>query len=509
MAPGVRKTFKKEFCSALSFAFGILIADEKESIVDYIKNKKYNVSYGCIEDLNTIATDVINKFYLDDNKAYKCFTAVSNSYIEASKKTEDSTYQAMESVVHNLNTMNSRAGAQCPFSSLNFGTDMSPEGRLVSEKLLLAQEAGLGDGETPIFPILIFKMKAGINFNPGDPGYYLFKLACRVSAKRLFPNFSNLDAPYNLKYYKPGHPETEVALMGCRTRVLSNDFDKDHEQSLSRGNIAFVSINLPKLAIRSNHDQKKFFNEFDKLIGLCKRQLLHRFDVLRKKHVYNFPFLMGQGVWIGSEKLNPNDTIEEILKQGSLSIGFVGLAEALVSLVGKHHGESDEAQELGLKIIGHLRDMTDKFTQQTGLNFSTFATPAENLAGRFARINQKQFGVVPGVTEKEYLTNSFHVPVYYKISAAKKIDIEAPYHDLCNAGHITYIEMDGDPLNNLDAFEKVIRYMHDKNIGYGAINHPVDRDPVCGYTGVIESECPHCHRVEGINQKQIIVKRGK
>ena len=383
---------------------------------------------------------------------------------------------------------------------------MSPEGRLVSEQLLLAQEAGLGNGETPIFPILLFKMKEGVNYNPGDPGYYLFKLSIRVSAKRLFPNFVNIDAPFNLQYYKPGQPETEISMMGCRTRVIGNDYDKTRQQSASRGNIAFVSINLPKLALNCGSDQKKFFDDFDKIIQLSKRQLLHRFDILRKKHVYNFPFLMGQGVWLDSEKLNPSDTIEEVLKHGSLSIGFVGLAEALVALIGEHHGQSEKAQKLGLKIIKHLRKRTDKFTQETGLNFSTFATPAESLAGRFAKINRQLFGIIEGVTDRDYLSNSFHVPVYCKISAYKKIDIEAPYHELCNAGHITYVEMDGDPLNNLEAFEKIVRYMHDKGIGYGAINHPVDRDPICGFTGVIKDECPHCHRKEVTEEKFILEK---
>lgn len=414
----------------------------------------------------------------------------------AMEATVRDTYQAMEGFVHNLNTMHSRAGAQVPFSSINYGTDTSWAGRLAVEQLLKATEAGLGHGETPIFPIQIFRVKSGVNYNPGDPNYDLFQLAMRCSAKRLFPNFSFIDAPFNYEFYKPNHPETEVAYMGCRTRVLGNVHDPDRQISPGRGNLSFTSINLVRCAIEANCDIKKFYARLDELLVATSEQLLQRFEVQSKRKVYNFPFLMGQGNWIDSEKLNPDDEVGEVLKHGSLSIGFIGLAETLTSLIGVHHGESNIAQDLGLEIIGHIREFCDKLAEDTGLNFSCLATPAEGLSGRFVRMDRKKYGVIPGVTDREYYTNSFHIPVHHKISAAKKIALEAPYHALTNAGHITYVEMDGDPLNNLEAFERLIRHMHDCGIGYGSINHPVDRDPVCGYNGIIGDECPNCHRNE-------------
>ena len=711
----------------------------------------------------------------------------------AVEETDRATYQAMEGFVHNLNTMSSRAGAQVPFSSINYGTDTSPEGRMIIKNVLLAQEAGLGNGETPIFPIHIFKVKEGVNFNPNDPNYDMFKLACRVSAKRLFPNFEFIDAPFNLKYYKEGNPDTEIATMGaaigsetvtikivdkiyfnipiahaydliyaeccndittpdwldadnigvfmishrptglhyivgttdirlrvrecindvvckgalgnhhlgdrdyytnydfeileicdiddlwkceqywndifnhnatgqsqiqtlsitfncqfvqsayvndlasrylaqfdtnddssiqedshyhhkitgkthcskcdmtkifilshgswtpirsiiyndptvpldllrihfngksigitedhplhttrgrieardlkigdklidatnnsimyeitkieridrqetydfetdndmfdlsgimshnCRTRVIGNVYDPSREIVTGRGNLSFTTINLPRLAIEAKRDIDKFFKSLDEMMNLVIAQLKHRFKIQCQKHVYNFPFLMGQGVWLDSEKLIETDDISEVLKHGSLSVGFIGLAECLVALIGKHHGESEEAQELGLKIIRHMRERTDKESEETHLNFTLFATPAESLSGRFIRIDKKRYGIIPGVTDKDYYTNSTHVPVYYPISAFDKIRIEAPYHELTNAGHISYVELDGDPTENLHAFEKIVRYMKQCGIGYGAINHPIDTDPICGYTGVIKNTCPHCGRRE-------------
>ena len=402
----------------------------------------------------------------------------------------------MEALVHNLNTMNSRAGAQTPFSSINYGTDTTPEGRMVTKNILLANEAGLGNGETPIFPIHIFKIKEGINYNPDDPNYDLFKLACRVSAKRLFPNFSFIDAPYNLQYYKPGDYRTEIAYMGCRTRVIGNVYDPSREIVTGRGNLSFTSVNLPRLAIEANHDLDKFFESLDNIMNLAIDQLKHRFEIQCQKKVRNFPFLMGQGIWLDSEKLAPDDSVAEVLKHGTLSVGFIGLAETLKSLIGEHHGESERARELGLEIIGRMRKRLDKEAQDTGLNFSLLATPAEGLSGRFVRMDAKKYGIIPGVTDRSYYTNSFHVPVYYPISAFEKIQIEAPYHALTNAGHISYVELDGDPLKNLSAFEKVIRCMKESGIGYGSINHPVDRDPVCGYTGIINDVCPQCGRPE-------------
>ena len=414
---------------------------------------------------------------------------------EAYLETNQETYQAMESLIHNLNTMNSRAGAQVPFSSLNYGMDTSPEGRMAMRNVLLATEAGLGDGETPIFPIQIFRVKEGFNYNKEDPNYDLFRLACRVSAKRLFPNFSFLDAPFNLQYYK-GTPETEIAYMGCRTRVIGNIYDPTKEISPGRGNLSFTSINLPRLAIKSKGDIDEFFEKLDRMIELSIQQLLERFEILCRRHVMNYPFLMGQGVWIDSEKLKPQDEVREVLKHGTLTVGFIGLAETLKSLIGYHHGESEKAQILGLQIIAHMRKRIDEASQKYQLNFSLIATPAEGLAGRFVKLDQKMFGKIKDITDREYYTNSFHVPVYYPISAFDKIKIEAPYHALTNGGHISYIEMDGDPTKNLPAFEKVIRAMHDAHIGYGAINHPVDRDPVCGYNGIIDDVCPKCGRKE-------------
>ncbi len=416
---------------------------------------------------------------------------------EALKETKRGTYQAMEALVHNLNTMHSRAGAQIPFSSINYGTDTSPEGRLVMESIMKATDAGLGNGETAIFPIQIFKVKEGVSFNPGDPNYDLFKLACRVSAKRLFPNFSFLDAPFNLQYYRPGRPETEIAYMGCRTRVIGNNYDPSHEIVNGRGNLSFTSINLPRIAIRSKGDVDFFFEELDRKMDLVFDQLMERYQIQAKKRVRNFPFLMGQGIWLDSDNLGPDDEVGEVLKHGTLSVGFIGLAETLKALIGEHHGESEYAQNLGLEIIGHMRKRVDEQGKKTGMNFSLVATPAEGLSGRFVRIDRKLFGVMEGITDHEFYTNSFHIPVYFNISASEKIRLEAPYHALTNGGHISYIELDGDPLKNLDAFEQVVRYMKECGIGYGSINHPVDRDPVCGYTGIIDEVCPRCGRREG------------
>ena len=435
----------------------------------------------------------------------------------AKQKTISDTYQAMEGLIHNLNTMHSRAGAQVPFSSLNYGMDTSWEGRLAIEQLLLATEAGLGNGETPIFPIQIFRVKEGVNFNPGDPNYDLFKLAIRVSAKRLFPNFSFIDAPFNLQYYKPGHPETEVGYMGCRTRVMGNVCGP--EIAPGRGNLSFTSINLPRLAIEaykevpddetySNPQKERFLRFKWRLYDLLmdvEEQLLDRFDVQRKRLVRNFPFLMGEGIWMDSENLGPDDEVGEVLKNGTLSIGFIGLAECLKMLTGSHHGESEEAQKIGLEIVKAIRNWCDTATKHYNLNFTCLATPAEALSGRFVAIDKEKYGIIPGVTDRDYYTNSFHIPVYFPITAARKIELEAPYHALTNAGHISYVEMDGDASTNLEAFERIIRYMKECGIGYGSINHPVDRDPVCGFNGIIGDECPHCHR----HEQEVVTERIK
>lgn len=415
---------------------------------------------------------------------------------QAITETEDAVYQAMEALLHNLNTMHSRAGAQTPFSSINYGTDCSAEGRMVVRSILLATERGLGNGETPVFPIQIFRVKEGINYNAGEPNYDLFLLACRVSAKRLFPNFSFQDAPFNLHYYKPDKPETEIAYMGCRTRVIGNRHDPSREMTYGRGNLSFTTINLPRLALTSKGQLTVFYEELDRLIGLSINQLLERFEIQARKKVKNFPFLMGQGIWLDAERLGYDDEIREVIKHGSLSVGFIGLAECLKALVGAHHGESEEGRTLGLQIIGRMRERMDEASNQYGLNFTLLATPAEGLSGRFVRMDRRLFGKIPGITNREYYTNSFHVPVYYPITAFEKIRIEAPYHALTNAGHITYVELDGDPARNLRAFHSIIRCMKESGIGYGSINHPIDRDPVCGYTGIIDDRCPSCGRTE-------------
>ena len=422
----------------------------------------------------------------------------------AMEKTTRDTYQAMEGFIHNLNTMHSRAGAQVPFSSINYGTDISWEGRLAIEQLLLATEAGLGHGETPIFPIQIFRVKEGVNYNPEDPNYDLFKLAMRVSAKRLFPNFAFIDAPFNLQYYKPGHPETEVAYMGCRTRVMGNVYDKTREVAPGRGNLSFTSINLPRLAIESKGEIVIFFDLLRKMLNKTMMQLLDRYEIQASRIARNFPFLMGEGVWMDSDKLSPDDEVREVLKHGTLSIGFCGLAECLVALTGEHHGESQNAQKLGLKIVSYIRDYCDRKSQELGMNVTCLATPAESLAGRLLRADKAKYGVIKGVTDREYYTNSFHVPVYYNLPAMQKIDIEAPYHALTNAGHISYVELDGDPTKNLAAFERIVRHMKEAGIGYGSINHPVDRDPLCGYNGIINDICPCCGRTEYIQIKEKI-----
>ncbi len=504
MAPGVAKTFRRayfqELAKYIQAAHGMAFGDAKALAEAVKKDLGAAVTMGRAAEYGKALRD-----YLPAHQQAGGFEPITADEAErahdfavenATRLTDRTTYQAMEALIHNLNTMNSRAGAQVPFSSLNYGTDTSPEGRMLMRDLLLATEAGLGEGETPIFPVQIFKVKEGVNYNPGDPNYDLFKLAIRVSAKRLFPNFSFLDAPFNLPYYKPGDYNTEVAYMGCRTRVMGNVHDKTREVTCGRGNLSFTSVNLPRLGIEARGDVKKFYAMLDARIDLVIRQLLHRFKIQCSKKVYNYPFLMGQGVWIDSDKLKWTDSIAEVLKHGTLSVGFIGLAEALKALTGKHHGESEASQKLGLEIIGHMRRRMDDESAKTGLNFTLLATPAEGLSGRFVKIDKVQYGVIPGVTDREYYTNSFHIPVYFPISAFKKIQLEAPYHALTNAGHISYVELDGDTSKNLDAFESVIRCMKENGIGYGAVNHPVDRDPVCGYNGIIDNECPKCHRKE-------------
>ena len=498
MAPGVKKTYRKRFrdnmIRLLEAEFDTQNAEElARGMLKEVEAETGLYPEMAEREAFTEALAARLRALISKEDAAKL---LKNTRKFSDREIIKATYQAMEALVHNLNTMNSRAGAQVPFSSINYGTDTSPEGRLVIEQLLLATEAGLGRGETPIFPIQIFRVKEGVNSSPQDPNYDLFRLAIRCSAKRLFPNFSFLDAPYNLKYYKPGHPETEVGYMGCRTRVMANAHDTDREVAPRRGNLSFTSINLPRIAIEAKGDVDWFFEELERRMDLVYDQLNERFEIIARKKVYNFPFLMGQHVWIDSEKLKWDDEVREVLKHGTLSVGFIGLAETLVALRGKHHGESQESQNLGLEIIGFMRGYLDRKTQETGMNYTLIGTPAEGLSGRFVRMDKERYGSIPGVTDRDYYTNSFHVPVYYPISAFEKISVEAPYHALTNAGHITYVEMDGDPLKNLEAFEKIVRHMQKSGVGYGSINHPVDRDPVCGYNGIIGDSCPQCGRSE-------------
>ncbi len=499
MAEGVSKSFQKEYFRSLVtyLEIGYHLPESQSS--DYTQSIKTKVGRTItMVDSDKVLTILIDILRKEMNLTQDEISVIhSFSWKQAIHHTRIQTKQAMQALIHNLNTMHSRAGAQVPFSSINYGTCTSPEGHMVIECLLESTMDGLGNGETPIFPVQIFKVKEGINYNPGDPNYDLFQLAIKTSAKRLFPNFSFIDSPFNFQYYKEGDPNTEVAYMGCRTRVLGNSYDPSRSITYGRGNLSFTSINLPRIAIESKGDLNAFYKDLDVKINLVIRQLLHRFKIQCTKKVRNYPFLMAQGIWIDSEKLGMEDSVAEVLKHGTLSIGFIGLAEALTALTGQHHGQSAQSQELGLEIISHMRKRMDEASEEYGLNFSLLATPAEGLSGRFVKIDQKKYGIMEGITDRAYYTNSFHVPVYYPIRSFEKIQLEAPYHALTNAGHISYVELDGDTCKNLPAFESVIRYMKEQGVGYGSINHPVDRDPICGYTGVINDVCPRCGRREG------------
>ena len=515
MAPGVAKTYRKMYFEALASFFHAVLSmhleDARLLAKAIAKNIPMDITMSNGEEYKAKLVEFLpehqashNYQWISPNQAERAHKYAAETALDA---TDRATYQAMEALIHNLNTMNSRAGAQVPFSSINYGTDTSPEARMVMKNLLMATEAGLGNGETPIFPVQIFKVKEGVNYNSSDPNYDLFKLAIKTSAKRLFPNFSFLDAPFNLQYYKPGDYNSEVAYMGCRTRVMGNVHDQEREVTCGRGNLSFTSINLPRIAIKAGKDMKKFYQELDDVIEMVFRQLLNRFKIQCSKKGRNYPFLMGQGVWIDSDSIGPDDSVAEVLKHGTLSMGFIGLAECLTALIGQHQGQSPEAQKLGLEIVSYMRQRMDEKSQQTGLNFSLLATPAEGLSGRFVRLDKKLYGEIPGVTDKDYYTNSFHVPVGYDISASDKLGIEGPYHALTNAGHISYVELDGDPSKNLKAFEAIVRRMHDCGIGYGSVNHPVDRDPVCGYNGIINGVCPRCGRSEAAHKARKVVRR--
>jgi ribonucleoside-triphosphate reductase len=484
MSKGVKKTFKKFYHRNYLKYLKLLNSDDIATYQAFMINNNEEVSLSNYHQYQSI------EYQLFNNQEAQDF-----AFSEAIHETNQQTYQAMEAFLHNLNTMHSRAGAQVPFSSINYGTDTSLEGRMVIKNLLEATMKGMGNGETYIFPIQIFKVKEGLNFNEDDYNYDLFELAIKCSAQRLFPNFSFIDAPYNKQYYQADNPNTEIAYMGCRTRVIANNYDPTNEIVTGRGNLSFTTLNLVRMALISKNIDD-FFVKLAYYSNVICEQLLDRYEVIKNKTKKNFPFLMGQGVWLGSDQLKDNDHIGEVLKNGTLSMGYIGLAECLKVLTGFHHGESEESQELGIRIIAFLRKKMDDTALATGLNFSLLATPAEGLSGRFTKIDKQKFGTIKAVNDREYYTNSFHIPVYYPIKIYDKLQKEAPYHELSNAGHISYVELDGDPSNNLEAFKQVIIYMKELNIGYGSINHPVDRDPVCGYTGIINDECPKCHRQE-------------
>ncbi|EAH9416058.1 anaerobic ribonucleoside triphosphate reductase [Campylobacter lari] len=487
MAKGVAKTFQKEYKKATNAFFEIKLEQSLDE--QCFKNANFQAfsEKECFKELLRLDLNGDENFLKQVN-AY--------AYKRALKQTQDATFQAMEALIHNLNTMNSRAGAQVPFSTLNYGTDTSFEGQMVIENLLKATMRGLGNGETPIFPVQIFKVKEGINYNEIDPNYKLFKLAIECASKRLFPNFSFLDASFNAKYYKKGDYNSEVAYMGCRTRVMANVYDENKEITSGRGNLSFTSINLVRLAIEAKGNLELFYSLLKEKLELVYEQLLHRYKIQSLKKVKNFPFLMGEGIWIDSDTLKENDSVEKVIAHGTLAIGYIGLCESLIALIGSHHGQSQEARDLGLQIVRFMREFVDEKARVNKLNFSLIATPAEGLSGRFLKLDQKKYGILKGITDKDFYTNSFHIPVDFPISIYEKIQIEAPYHELNNGGHITYVELNGDVSKNLESFERIVKCMKESNIGYGSINFPLDRDPVCSYSGVIDEFCPKCHRKE-------------
>ena len=411
-------------------------------------------------------------------------------------------HQAMEAFVHNMNTIHSRGGNQVVFSSINYGTDTSAEGRCIIREILNTTYEGVGNGSTAIFPIQIWKKKKGVSYLPGDRNYDLYKFACKVTARRFFPNFLNLDATYNQDdAWKADDPKRyvhEVATMGCRTRVYGNKFGP--KTSIGRGNLSFTTINIVKLAIEcmgiEDKDTRiqKFFQKLDWALDIAAKQLNERFDFQKTALKKQFPLLMN-GLWLGSEKLDDNDTIESVMNQGTLSIGFIGLAECLIALIGKHHGESEEAQDLGLRIVSHMAEKINGFAETFQHNFTFLATPAEGLSGAFTRRDKKTFGILPGITDKDYYTNSSHVPVYYHCTPEHKAKIEGPYNKYENAGHIFYVEIDGDATHNPEAIMQIVDLMDKYDIGYGSVNHNRNRCLDCGYEDSTEglSECPHCH----------------
>ena len=472
LAPFVRKTYQEEIDKASALE-GVDYSSLKDApIDDYIK-----VDLDGLKDGERVKAHAVNQ-------------------------TVGRVHQAMEAFVHNMNTIHSRGGNQVVFSSINYGTDTSAEGRCIIREILNTTYEGVGNGSTAIFPIQIWKKKRGVSYLPEDPNYDLYKFACKVSARRFFPNFLNLDATFNQddawRADDPKRYEHEVATMGCRTRVYENRFGP--KTSIGRGNLSFSTINIVRLAIECMDEPDKekriemFFEKLDKLLNLAARQLDDRFNFQKTALVKQFPLLMSK-LWIGSEKLSPNDTVESVINQGTLGIGFIGLAECLIALVGKHHGESDEAQQLGLRIVSFMCDKANSFSETYHHNYSILATPAEGLSGRFTRMDKKSFGIIPGVTDKEYYTNSSHIPVYFHCSPRHKAEIEAPYHEYEKGGHIFYVEIDGDATHNPEAIMNIVDLMDRYNIGYGSVNHNRNRCMDCGYEDATEglTECPVCH----------------
>lgn len=427
----------------------------------------------------------------------------------ALKETKSETFQAAESLIHNLNTMSSRAGGQIPFTSINYGTCTSPEGQLVIDSLLTATMRGLGHGETPIFPIQIFKCKQGVNQNPGEPNYSLFLKAAKCSAKRLYPNFANLDAPLNLMYYDPTDPDTEFATMGCRTRVLADRFGRNRLSG--KGNLSFNTLNLVKLGLkygialghRKEPDERGFYRELTHYMNIALEGLLHRFSIQASQKAKASDFMMREGVWEGGEQLAPDDQVGELLKHGSLSIGFIGLAECMKAMYGRHHGEDEAVYQKAYDLIAYMRDYCDGQSEIHNLNITLFATPAEGLSGKFTKRDRAVYGPLPGILDREYYTNSFHIPVYYNISAARKIELEAKFHGLCNAGAISYIELNGNARNNPEAFLKIVQYALQQQVSYFSINHPIDRCSACGFEGIIGASCPSC----GSHENEVHIRR--
>ena len=429
----------------------------------------------------------------------------------AINKTVNRVHQAMEAFIHNMNTIHSRGGNQVVFSSINYGTDTSAEGRCIMREILLSTYDGVGNGETAIFPIQIWKKKRGVNYLPEDRNYDLYKLACKVTARRFFPNFLNLDATFNQnEKWRADDPERykwEIATMGCRTRVFEDRWGE--KTSVARGNLSFSTINIVKLAIEcmgiENKQQRidMFFAKLDNLLDITAKQLDERFQFQKTAMAKQFPLLM-KYLWVGADKLKPTDTIESVINHGTLGIGFIGLAECLKALIGKHHGESEEAQELGLKIVTYMRDRANEFSEQYHHNYSVLATPAEGLSGKFTKKDRKEFGIIPGVTDRDYYTNSNHVPVYYKCTALQKAKIEAPYHDLTRGGHIFYVEMDGDATHNPSVIASVVDMMDKYNMGYGSVNHNRNRCLDCGYENADANleVCPKCgsHHIDKLQR---------